>query len=78
MSEYIFETNIFEYSNIRIYSSHSVPHYNMSSATQSNSDTANRGRGIVGIVGIVHNYWSAGNFLRFSGQSSVSKSQVQV
>ena len=26
MSEYIFVTNIFEYSNIRIYSSHSVTH----------------------------------------------------
>ena len=27
MSEYIFVTNIFEYSNIRIYSSHSAPYH---------------------------------------------------
>ena len=33
MSEYIFVTNIFEYSNIRIYSSHSVSHFHFHTFT---------------------------------------------
>ena len=41
MSEYIFVTNIFEYSNIRIYSSHSVPDKDISSIHMVEGEGAN-------------------------------------
>ena len=38
MSEYIFVTNLFEYSNIRIYSSHSGPDTNQKRDGDSNDE----------------------------------------